>query len=546
MRRGSTGPAVKALKERLSKEHYFAKGPPFDATFGADLEEAVKDYQRHHQIRVTGSTYGTFRSSLNKPAKWRAQQLALNLERWRESNVDHSDDLYLMVNIPQFTVEVWEEGQRQMHFPIVVGNTRSETNKKTGETKHPNHTPELSAYIDRVIYNPYWNVTDRIRKEEILPKARKSLEEKYLTKLRAMRKKVQEHEAKQEKKPFFKRIFDGKSGDDPKPESSETRDDTQAANEKPTEDDTYLVAQGPNREGGETQAGVTPPSELEDSEEADESGESEESAQAKEKAAEEKEKQPEVDISDLYREGKEDFLEQKIIHFNVDKIRELIAEVRAIESDGQKTETPSAAKDQADEKKTSPLKKALPYLDPETGKVDVSETDPDNIPEWYEENDYEVMYPGQKWEYVRQKQGDENALGRVKVIFPNPYSVYLHDTPKKDLFSQTLRAFSHGCMRMEKPMEMAKFLLKHTGQWEDVNVPRLMRGKKKMVKDEETGEKKEKTVYTYKPIFLKDQIPVHVEYFTVRPAEDGRAVFFADVYKKDLKAIKGEDALKEE
>jgi len=100
-------------------------------------------------------------------------------------------------------------------------------------------------------------------------------------------------------------------------------------------------------------------------------------------------------------------------------------------------------------------------------------------------------------------------------------------------------------MRMEKPMEMAEFLLKETGQFDDINVPRLMRGRKKMVKDEETGEKKEETVYTYKPVFLKEKIPVHVEYFTVRPSEEGRAVFFADVYKKDLKAIKGEDAVED-
>ena len=554
MRRGSTGPAVTALKERLHAEDYYKKEPPFDATFGADLEAAVENYQRHHQIRVTGSTYGTFRSSLNKPAKWRAQQLALNLKRWRESNVDHGDELYLMVNIPEYTVEIWKQGSRKMHFPIVVGNTRSKTNKKTGETEHPNHTPELSAYVDRVIYNPYWNITDRIRREEILPKARKSLEEKYLTKLRTMREKVQEHEQKQEKKPFFKRMFDGKSDD----QSSGASNDDQARKQQ-GDDETYLVAQAGERPDDvpeDSQAAVSPPSNMAD----DASGDESTDGQNKKDKNGEKAKEPEVDISDLYRKGKEDFLEQKVIVFDVDKIRELISTYRAIESGGSadkkaakkadknaapKPTPPSADKQGKEGEKSSPLKQTLPYLDPKTGKVDVSETDPDNIPEWYEENDYKVMYPGQKWEYVRQKQGDDNALGRVKVIFPNPHSVYLHDTPKKDLFSRTLRAFSHGCMRMEKPMEMAEFLLRETGQFDDINVPQLMRGRKKMVKDEETGEKKEETVYTYKPVFLKEKIPVHVEYFTVRPSEEGRAVFFADVYKKDLKAIKGEDAVED-
>ena len=63
------------------------------------------------------------------------------------------------------------------------------------------------------------------------------------------------------------------------------------------------------------------------------------------------------------------------------------------------------------------------------------------------------------YDYVlRQGPGPKNALGRVKFMFPNPYSVYLHDTPSKSLFNRTVRAFSHGCIRIEKPVELAEYL----------------------------------------------------------------------------------------
>ncbi|MFB6351447.1 MAG: L,D-transpeptidase family protein, partial [Bradymonadaceae bacterium] len=186
----------------------------------------------------------------------------------------------------------------------------------------------------------------------------------------------------------------------------------------------------------------------------------------------------------------------------------------------------------------SALEKEFPYLDPKTGKVDASTTDPDNVPKWYEENDYEVKFPGKKWEYVRQTQGDHNALGRVKVIFPNQHAVYLHDTPKKQLFSRKIRAFSHGCMRMKKPLEFAQTLLKIDGSFDEVNVPQLLRGQEKPVKNdkgEPTGETEIK--YTYKPVFLDKKVPVHVEYFTVLVGDNGRANFYADIYNKDKRKL---------
>src|SRR6185436_2950306 len=64
---------------------------------------------------------------------------------------------------------------------------------------------------------------------------------------------------------------------------------------------------------------------------------------------------------------------------------------------------------------------------------------------------------------VRQKPGPKNSLGLVKFLFPNSYSVYFHDTPSKSLFEKDIRAFSHGCVRVYKPLDLAAFLLSDQG-----------------------------------------------------------------------------------
>ncbi len=161
------------------------------------------------------------------------------------------------------------------------------------------------------------------------------------------------------------------------------------------------------------------------------------------------------------------------------------------------------------------LKAQFPYLDPATGLINVNTTDPANVPPWYAAEGYEVMYPGKKWEYVRQLNGDKNSLGRVKIIFPNLHDVYLHDTPKKGLFKNPIRAYSHGCMRMHKPLDFAAWLLKNDDQYETSKIKRLL----------------SKT--QFEPIFLKKRVPVHVVYHTVRVDDEGRANFLSDIYKRD-------------
>jgi murein L,D-transpeptidase YcbB/YkuD len=104
---------------------------------------------------------------------------------------------------------------------------------------------------------------------------------------------------------------------------------------------------------------------------------------------------------------------------------------------------------------------------------------------------------------IRQKPGPKNSLGLVKFLFPNSNSIYLHDTPSKSLFKEEKRAFSHGCIRLEKPIELAYLLVKDDKNW--------------------TMEK-----YT-----LKHKIPVYIGYFTAWVNEYDEVQFYDDVYARD-------------
>ena len=115
-----------------------------------------------------------------------------------------------------------------------------------------------------------------------------------------------------------------------------------------------------------------------------------------------------------------------------------------------------------------------------------------------------------------------NALGRVKFLFPNANSVYMHDTPTKWLFKKKVRAYSHGCVRLGEPMKMMRFLATHYS-----NTP--------MEKVKEYYESK-KTHY----IPIVKRLPVHTAYLTAYVAEDGKLYLFNDIYGYDrLQKLKG-------
>lgn len=121
---------------------------------------------------------------------------------------------------------------------------------------------------------------------------------------------------------------------------------------------------------------------------------------------------------------------------------------------------------------------------------------------------------------LRQNPGDENALGRVKFMFPNRFSIYLHDTPGRYLFSETERSFSSGCIRIEKPIDLAEYLLSDQEEWNREKI------EAEMTKD------KEKTVY------LKNPIKIYLQYNTAWIDVLGNLNFREDIYNRDQKIIK--------
>jgi murein L,D-transpeptidase YcbB/YkuD len=121
--------------------------------------------------------------------------------------------------------------------------------------------------------------------------------------------------------------------------------------------------------------------------------------------------------------------------------------------------------------------------------------------------------------FIRQIPGDKNALGPVKFLFPNEHNVYLHGTPAKALFSKSRRDFSHGCIRVEKPEELALWVLRGVPGWDTDHVM-------DQIKDAENGAGS-------RQVNLDQPIPVLIVYGTAVVREDGEVFFFDDIYGHD-------------
>ncbi|MGH7555808.1 MAG: L,D-transpeptidase family protein, partial [Longimicrobiales bacterium] len=115
----------------------------------------------------------------------------------------------------------------------------------------------------------------------------------------------------------------------------------------------------------------------------------------------------------------------------------------------------------------------------------------------------------------RQKPGRGNALGQVKFLFPNQADIYLHDTPAQNLFSQRSRAFSHGCIRVEKPVELAKLIMEKATDRPPEQYEQLRA---------RPGEQW---------IRLTRRIPVYILYFTAYADREGSVRFHPDIYERD-------------
>lgn len=113
---------------------------------------------------------------------------------------------------------------------------------------------------------------------------------------------------------------------------------------------------------------------------------------------------------------------------------------------------------------------------------------------------------------IRQESGPQNALGRIAFMFPNEYSVYIHDTPFPYLFFQNDRALSHGCVRINKALELAEYLIRDSYGWDSAHLQTAIDNGKKQI------------------ILLKNPIPVHILYLTAWAYDEGATYFAKDVY----------------
>lgn len=133
-------------------------------------------------------------------------------------------------------------------------------------------------------------------------------------------------------------------------------------------------------------------------------------------------------------------------------------------------------------------------------------------PKYLSQNNMEIVNGN-----YRQRPGKNNALGKMKFLFPNNYHIYLHDTPSKGLFKESKRAFSHGCIRVENPKKVALYLLRHQPDWNEDRIDKILK------------------TNTETQIRVQPTLPVYIAYFTSWVDNQGILNFRNDLYNLDKK-----------
>jgi murein L,D-transpeptidase YcbB/YkuD len=119
---------------------------------------------------------------------------------------------------------------------------------------------------------------------------------------------------------------------------------------------------------------------------------------------------------------------------------------------------------------------------------------------------------------LRQDRGLDNSLGQIKFIFSNPYAIYLHDTPGKSLFSKDLRAFSHGCIRVQHPERLAGYILREINS-DSTNITRLIAAGR------------------HREFNISSKLSIQIMYVTCEADDAGRLYFYRDIYGTDKKEL---------
>jgi len=124
---------------------------------------------------------------------------------------------------------------------------------------------------------------------------------------------------------------------------------------------------------------------------------------------------------------------------------------------------------------------------------------------------------------LRQQPGPQNAMGQIKFMFPNEHLIYLHDTPSRALFEQPERTFSSGCIRVERPLELAEILLAGQSGWDRAAIDKVLQTK------------------VTKTVQLARPVPILIMYLTAVAEPDGQVHFYRDVYQRDAALLQALD-----
>ena len=329
LERGTHGGRVAVLTARLAAEGFFAT--PGQETFDEAVETAALRYQRAHGLEEDGVIGPAVRRWMERSAADKVLWLRAAMRRHRESRARRAAT-HIRVNVPRFRLTAARDGVEALSFGVVVGDETEKEDEESGERSRPNATPLLESQVTHVVWNPLWQVPDRVKQEEL-------------------------------------------------------------------------------------------------------------------------------DLNVL------------------------------------------------------------------------------SDPNWYAAHGYELQRAPDGTEHAVQLPGPDNSLGQLKVLFPNTHNVYMHDTPNRRLFSRWRRAYSHGCMRLGRPLELARFLLEPGGQWDEAEVRRLL-------EEPQIDEEHPKGLYEHRWVKLAKPVPIFVEYQTVEADGEGGVVFLEDLYELDQayrERLAGED-----
>lgn len=154
---GTRGYVILVLRERLRLTGDLASEDDIGSKrFDSQLSQAVKVFQARHGLKPDGVVGKTTRIELNIPPEIRMKQIAINMQRWADL-ADKMGDRFIIVNIPDFHMHLYDQNQKILTLKAIVG-------------KPDLQTPELSSKVTRIIFNPYWNIPNKIARKDIAPK----------------------------------------------------------------------------------------------------------------------------------------------------------------------------------------------------------------------------------------------------------------------------------------------------------------------------------------------------------------------------------------